>query len=233
MEKAKKKKIFKSLDADEKLERLTSLAENKRELQIWENVESAKREFFEVQNFKQDTDSLILKLKATETNLPGKQVLINFEVEGHEFFSVGNLKPAEESLYELVLCPKIFRFEKRKYLRIPNDFARRMSIKVTEGESTNYFKLDNVSPEGAAMILSSEKMRHFKPQTKIKGLVLELNENIYKISYAVIQHSTALEDSPELIKVGMRFKEMDQREKRALVREVQNCLYKALKKDEA
>ena len=52
MEKAKKKKIFKSLDAEEKLERLTSLAENKRELQIWENVESPKREFFEVQNLK-------------------------------------------------------------------------------------------------------------------------------------------------------------------------------------
>ena len=232
MEKAKKKKIFKSLDAGEKLERLTSLAENKRELQIWENVENTKREFFEVQNFKQDTDTLILKLKAKETSLPGKQVLINFEVEGHEFFSVGNLKPPEGSLYELALVPKIFRFEKRKYMRIPNDFARRMSIKVSEGESVNYFKLDNVSPEGAAMILSSEKQRYFKPQTKIKSLVLELNEHIYKIANAVVQHSTTLEDSPELIKVGMRFKEIDPREKRALVREVQNCLYKALKKDE-
>ena len=67
---------------------------------------------------------------------------------------------------------------------------------------------------------------------KIKSLVLELNEHIYKIANAVVQHSTALEDSPELIKVGMRFKEIDPREKRALVREVQNCLYKALKKDE-
>ena len=232
MQKAKKKKIFKSLDAEEKLERLSSLSENRRELQVWENVENSKREFFEVQNFKQDTDTLILKLKGKETNLPGKQVLINFEVEGHEFFSVGNLKVSEESLYELALVPKIFRFEKRKYMRIPNDFARRMSIKVSEGESVNYFKLDNVPPEGAAMILSSEKQKYFKPQTKIKNLVLELNENIYKITNAVVQHSTPLEESPELIKVGMRFKEMDQREKRALVREVQNCLYKALKKDE-
>ena len=232
MQKAKKKKIFKSLDADEKLERLTSLAENKRELQIWENVENTKREFFEVQDFKQDTDTLILKLKAKETSLPGKQVLINFEVEGHEFFSVGNLKAPKESLYQLALVPKIFRFEKRKYMRIPNDFARRMSIKISEGESVNYFKLDNVSPDGAAMILSSEKGRYFKPQTKIKSLVLELNEQIYKVANAVIQHATILEDSPELIKVGMRFKEIDQREKRALAREVQNCLYKALKKDE-
>ena len=232
MQKAKKKKIFKSLDSEEKLERLSSLAENRRELQVWENVENTKREFFEVQDFKQDSDTLILKLKAKETNLPGKQVLINFEVEGHEFFSVGSLKVPEESLYELALVPKIFRFEKRKYMRIPNDFARRMSIKVSEGEAVNYFKLDNVSPDGAAMILSSEKQKYFKPQTKIKGLVLELNEHIYKITNAIIQHSTPLEESPELIKVGMRFKEMDQREKRALVREVQNCLYKALKKDE-
>ena len=232
MQKAKKKKIFKSLDSEEKLERLSSLAENRRELQVWENVENTKREFFEVQDFKQDSDTLILKLKGKETNLPGKQVLTNFEVEGHEFFSVGNLKVPEESLYELALVPKIFRFEKRKYMRIPNDFARRMSIKITEGEAVNYFKLDNVSPDGAAMILSSEKQKYFKPQTKIKGLVLELNENIYKITNAVVQHSTPLEESPELIKVGMRFKEMDQREKRALVREVQNCLYKALKKDE-
>ena len=45
MSKAKKKKIFKSLDASEKLERLTSLAENKRELQIWENEENTKESF--------------------------------------------------------------------------------------------------------------------------------------------------------------------------------------------
>ena len=51
---AKKKKIFKSLDKEEKREMLNSLAENNREMQIWENVEGAIREYFEVREFKID-----------------------------------------------------------------------------------------------------------------------------------------------------------------------------------
>ena len=98
-------------------------------------------------------------------------------------------------------------------MRIPNDFARRMSIKVSEGEDSNYFKLDNVSPEGAAMTLSVEKRKNFRAQTKLKGLVVELNDHIFKVGLAVIQHTTPLEGSSEFIKVGMRFKEVDQREK--------------------
>ena len=117
-------------------------------------------------------------------------------------------------------------------MRIPNDFARRMSIKVSEGEDSNYFKLDNVSPEGAAMTLSVEKRKNFRAQTKLKGLVVELNDHNFKVGLAVIQHTTPLEGSSEFIKVGMRFKEVDQREKRRLGREVQNCLYRALKKDD-
>jgi hypothetical protein len=34
------------------------------------------------------------------------------------------------------------------------------------------------------------------------------------------------------MKVGMRFKEIDPKEKRRLGREIQNCLYLALKKEE-
>ena len=84
-------------------------------------------------------------------------------------------------LVHVGLCPKIFRFEKRKYMRIPNDFAKRMSLKITNGNSVEYFKLDNVSPEGAAMILSSEKQRLFSPKSNFKNVVLELNDLIFKI----------------------------------------------------
>ena len=76
------------------------------------------------------------------------------------------------------------------------------------------------------------KRKYFKAQTKLKGLIVELNDQIFKVGLAVIQHTTPLEDSPEFIKVGMRFKEIEQREKRGLGREVQNCLYRALKKDD-
>ena len=227
---AKKKKIFKSLDQEEKREKLNSLAENNREMQIWENVEGSIREYFEVREFKIDENCLLLKMKSDKTSLVGKQVLLNFEVTGHEFFSVGDFKGPENDLYQLDLCPKIFRFEKRKYMRIPNDFAKRMSLKITNGNSVEYFKLDNVSPEGAAMILSSEKQRLFSPKSNFKNLILELNDLIFKIAVVVVQNSTPVEDSPDLIKIGMRFKEIESQEKRGLVKEVQNCLYQNLKK---
>jgi hypothetical protein len=199
-------------------------------MQIWENIEGASREYFEVREFKSDENCLLLKIKSDKTGLVGKQVLLNFEVAGHEFFSVGDFKGPENDLYQLNLCPKIFRFEKRKYMRIPNDFAKRMSLKITNGNAVEYFKLDNVSPEGAAMILSTEKQKMFAPKNNFKNIILELNDLIFKIAIVVVQHSTLLEDSPDLIKIGMRFKEIDSKEKRGLVKEVQNCLYQNLKK---
>ena len=228
---AKKKNLFKSLSDEDMKKKLELAAKEHSEAHIWEQTDSS-RELFYVTEYNKEENYFILRPGGKETKLNDKECLINFEAEDREFFSTGTLLPRKEGLYTFSLGNKVFRFDKRKNLRIPAEFTEELIFKVNR-QKDFHFPGINISEGGVGIVCNADKREVFTVNKKFRDVFLELNGKNYPIELVIVQYNGDHETDKGKAQIGLSFKAITETVKFNIKKEVQKCLFKALKKKKA
>ena len=228
----KKKNLFKVLsEADMKI-KLKSAAEEHSEAHIWEQSNNT-RELFYITEFQEDQNRFILRPSLNETTLIEKECLINFETDDREYFSTGTIQPSEKGLFLFSLGDKVFRFDKRKHLRIPGEFTEGLTFKVNR-QKDFHFQCINISEGGIGIICTPDKKDVFAINKKFRDVFLEFNGKNYPIELVIVQYNgEADEEYSNKLQIGLSFKGITETVKFNIKKEVQKCLFKALKSKKA
>ena len=228
---AKKKNLFKSLSDEDMTKKLELAAQEKSEAHIWEQTDS-NRELFYITEYNKEEQYFILRSGAKETKLADKECLINFEAEEREFFSAGTLLPRKGDLYTFSLGNKVFRFDKRKNLRIPAEFTEELIFKVNRQKDFHFTGV-NISEGGVGIVCNSDKKDVFTVNKKFRDVFLEFNGKNYPIELVIVQYNGDHDTEKGKSQVGLAFKGITETVKFNIKKEVQKCLFKALKKKKA
>ena len=227
----KKKKLFNSLSEEDMHKKLASAADEKSEAYVWESSDS-NRELFYITEYLKEEQYFILRAGSKETKLCDKECLINFEAEERDFFSAGTLLPRKEGLYNFSLGNKLFRFDKRKNLRIPAEFTDDITFKVNRQKDFHFSGI-NISENGVGLVCNEDKSSVFTVNKKFRDVYLEFNGKNYAIELVIVQYNGPHDSEEGKIQVGLFFKTITETVKFNIKKEVQKCLLKALKKKKA
>ena len=225
----KKKNLFKVLSENDMKEKLKLASEEKSEAHIWEQADNI-RELFYITDFQEDQNRFILRPSLNETSLLNKECLINFEAEDREFFSTGTIQPGEKGLFLFTIGNKVFRFDKRKHLRIPEEFTESLIFKVNR-QKDFHFNCFNISEGGIGIICNLDKRDVFSVNKKFRDVFLEFNGKNYAIELVIVQYNGEADEEygQNKIQIGLAFKSITETVKFNIKKEVQKCLFKALK----
>jgi c-di-GMP-binding flagellar brake protein YcgR len=224
MEKQEKKSAFDPLSKDEKIQKISVVANTRSDVHVWEKKEN-KKSVLVATSF--EPEEFVLKL-STQEDIPGElfngPVFIYFEADGHEFFSSGRIDKESEDGKKLSIkmASKIFRFDKRKNLRLPREYVDSCDFAMNrlDGQS---FECVDASVGGVAVLVPDEQKDLFSEGRKFKDNSLKINGDVYNVPEVNVNYVKDIGDGKK--QVGLVFGDLEEGTKEKLGNEINSLVY--------
>ncbi|MBF0362687.1 MAG: hypothetical protein HQK49_16830 [Oligoflexia bacterium] len=225
--------FFKELCSEDKKDLLHLIVKSRKELYVWKKG-IKKIQKFKVTGVGREMDghdkiniesTLILYTPEFRTDFLNTEVLISFLHDNFQYFAKSILKLDRSSNYYIKLDKEIYKCEKRGGFRMCAD--RRHPISITINNKI-YPALD-VSVGGVGFMVKSEEEGIFVKKQNFSECLLKISGQIYTISSCEVANAKLIEGKG-LIKVGIKFSKLPQRDEVNLCRLINQSVFLSRKK---
>lgn len=218
---------FTKLNIEDAQQAIEDLLRARSDVHLWKKGTTVK-EIFRVYDVQAGNFEIILEPVSKKTEMLDSELIVNFELDKRQFFSTATLIYDEnKQLYFLNLAKDIFKCERRRNFRISKDMVSELSFEINQKS----FEIIDVSVSGISLVIPSESLAHFLPESLFHNATLNFEGVVYSIPLCKVIYNKEYYKDEESKIAGMEFFEVPHQEEEQLFIAVNNALFSYMHKE--